>query len=127
MAQPLVIQYLVWHFFDVPKEIAKIWKNYLCFGFNLFSIGALLKTLFAPWHQYQWSYGRGFSFSRYAEVFISNAFSRFIGAFIRTILIIIGIAFEIIIFFLGGILFLSWLFLPAFLAGAFIFSIKLLF
>ena len=127
MQQNLFAQYLVWHFFDMPKELGKAWKNYLRSYFNFFSTALLLKTLFAPWHGLLWSYGRGFSFTRYAETIISNAFSRIIGAFIRIILIIFGIVAEIFIFFLGAIIFFSWLFLPAILLCGLIFGIKLLF
>lgn len=122
-----MVQYLVWHFFDVTRGILKGWKNYLRFIFNFFSLGALLKTLFAPWHQQQWSYGKGFSFARYAEVAISNAFSRIIGAIIRIFVIIFGIIMEILVFVFGGIIFLCWLFLPVILIIGFIFSIKILF
>jgi len=127
MSQNLFVQYLIWHFFEAPKEIGKAWKNYLRFYLNFFSTPFLLKTLFAPWHGLMWSYGRGFSFSRYAETFISNSFSRTIGALIRIVLIFFGFALEILVFFIGAIVFFSWLFLPALLFGAFIFGIKLLF
>jgi hypothetical protein len=127
MSQNLFAQYLVWHYFDVPKELGRAWRNYLRFYLSFFSIPLLAKTLFAPWHSYQWSYGRGFSFSRYTETFISNSFSRLLGAFMRTILLFFGLVAEIFVLFLGGIIFLSWLFLPALLIVCFIFGIKLLF
>jgi len=120
-------QYLVWHFFDMPKELGKAWKNYLRSYFNFFSTGSLLKTLLTPWHGLMWSYGRGFSFTRYAETIISNGFSRIIGAIIRIFLIIFGFVVEVFIFILGGIVFFTWLFLPVLLVVGFVFSIKLLF
>lgn len=127
MAENIFAQYLVWHFFDMRKEIAKAWSNYLRFFLNFFSTPFLLKTLFAPWHGLLWSYGRGFSFSRYAETIISNLFSRTIGAIIRITLLVIGLIAEVFIFFLGAIIFLSWLFLPALLFVALVFGFKLLF
>jgi hypothetical protein len=127
MSQNLFGQYFVWHFFDVPKELGKAWKNYLRSYFNFFSTGSLLKTLFNPWHGMVWSYGRGFSFTRYAQTIISNGFSRIVGAMIRIFLIIFGLVAEVFIFFIGAIVFLGWLFLPIILAYGFIIGVKLLF
>ncbi|PIS34709.1 MAG: hypothetical protein COT37_01175 [Parcubacteria group bacterium CG08_land_8_20_14_0_20_43_9] len=127
MGQNIIAQYLVWHFYDAPKELGKAWKNYLRFYLSFFSVVALIKTLFAPWHGYQWSYGRGFSFSRYAETFISNTFARVIGAIIRSVLIIFGLIFEVIIFLLGGIVFFGWILLPVVIFLCFTYGIKFLF
>ncbi len=127
MTQSLLIQYLVWHFWDMPKELKRAWRNYLYFYLGFFSIILLLKTLIAPWRGLSWSYGRGFSISRYFEAFISNLFSRIIGAAIRMVLIIFGLLAEIFIFFLGMIIFSTWLFLPGLLVVSFIIGIKLLF
>lgn len=127
MSKNLFAQYFIWHFFDVPKELGKVWKNYLRSYFNFFSIGSLLKTLFAPWHGMQWSYGRGFSVTRYAEIIISNGFSRIIGGVIRIFLIIFGLVAEIFVFFLGAIIFFGWLLLPVILIFSLIIGIKLLF
>ena len=127
MSQNLSAQYFIWHFFDVPKELGKVWKNYLRSYFNFFSTGSLLKTLFAPWHGMLWSYGRGFSATRYLETMISNGFSRIIGSMIRIFLIIFGLVAEIFVFFLGAIIFFGWLLLPAILVVGFIIGIILLF
>ena len=127
MGQNIIAQYLVWHFYDAPKELGKAWKNYLRFYLSFFSVVALIKTLFAPWHGYQWSYGRGFRFSRYAETFISNTFARVIGAIIRSVLIIFGLIFEVIIFLLGGIVFFGWILLPVVIFLCFTYGIKFLF
>ncbi|MCX6738347.1 MAG: hypothetical protein NTY11_02955 [Candidatus Parcubacteria bacterium] len=127
MSQNVIIQYFIWHFHDVPKELGKAWKNYLRFYLSFFSVGALLRTFLAPWHSYQWDYGRGFSVSRYAETFISNSFSRVLGAIIRSVLILVGLIFEVFIFLIGAIVFLSWIFLPVIIIALFAFGIKFLF
>ena len=126
MSQNIIVQFLVWHIFDVPKEILKAWRNYLGFYGEFFSIIHLLKTLFSPWHGLQWDYGRGFSASRYFETIVSNGFSRIIVAIIRLFLIIIGIVFEIIIFIIGLLIFIIWMLLPLILIAGFAFGIKLL-
>lgn len=115
ISQNIVWQYLEWHFFDEPKAILKAWKNFLLFNLNYFSIFLLLKTLFSPWHQYRWSYPRGLDIPLYLEVFFSNLISRVLGAILRTVIILVGLIFEIIILILGFLVFLGWFILPAFL------------
>lgn len=108
----IFFQYLSWHFFDMPKNILLAWKNYLLFNLNYFSVALLLKTLFAPWRKYRTSYGRGFDFARYFEAFFSNLIFRLFGAAIRSLIIFIGLLFEIIIFMAGITAFLIWLVSP---------------
>lgn len=119
-------QYLIWHYFDVPREILGVWRNFLKFNLNYFSIPLLAKTLFAHWRRYRWSYGRGFDIGRYIIVFFSNLISRIMGAIMRIFLIIVGVFFEVLIFFIGLLIFLGWLFLPAVLILGLIFGFKLL-
>jgi hypothetical protein len=108
----IFFQWLIFQFFDAPKEILKAWRNFLIFNLNYFSIPVLLRTLFAYWRKYSWAYPRGFDLSKNLEVAASNFISRIIGALMRIILICIGIAVEIFIFFLGAAIFLIWLILP---------------
>ena len=108
----IFFQYLKWQFFEQPKKIIQAWENFLSFDLYYFSIPILLKTLFAPWRRYSWSYGRGFNPSRYLQVFISNTFSRILGFTFRLLLIIIGIFTEIFIMLAGGLILIAWLVLP---------------
>lgn len=126
LTRNILIQYLIWYFFDVPKEILKGWKNFLLFNLNYFSIFSLLKTFFSHWRQYKWDYGRGFDISRYLEAFFSNLISRILGAIMRTFLISLGILCEIFIIILGAIIFLIWIFLPVLMLSGLYFSIKFL-
>ena len=107
MSQSILIQYFVWQFSDVPKELARAWKNYLRFFLHFFSLPILFKSLFSPWHGITWSYGRGFSFKKYAEVIVSNIFSRVIGFSLRLVLISFGLVIEIIVFIIGFFCFCS--------------------
>jgi len=127
MSQSLFVQYLVWQFFEVPKGFLRGWKNYLRFFLHFFSLPILLRSFFSPWHGITWSYGRGFSFSRYAETIISNGFSRTIGACLRTVLIFFGLAAEILVLIIGLLSFLVWFFLPLWLIFLVIYGINLLF
>jgi len=118
--------FLKWYFFKAPVKIIKIWRNYLMFGLNYFSIGLLLKTYFSYWRKYSWSYGRGFDLNRYLMAFSSNLISRIIGVIIRTVLIITGIIFEILIFILGLIAFLGWFVLPIIIFSLYALGFELL-
>ncbi len=111
----IFVKWLKWQFFEVPKNILRGWKNFLKFGLNYFSVPLLLKTLFSPWRKYEWFYPRGFDFWVYLEIFISNLIFRILGAMFRSILIVIGILFEVFLFFSGLGVFLGWLLLPFFL------------
>ncbi len=123
----IIRKFIEWYFYDQPKAIFKAWVNFLKFNLQYFSITFLLKTLFAPWRRYTWSYGRGFDFQRYLEAFASNAISRALGAFLRIIFIIIGIIVEILIFFFGLLLLISWFIWPLMLVFVFILGLRVLF
>ena len=119
-------QWIFWHFYEMPKKILKVWNNYLSFNLNYFSIPLLLKTLFYPWRKYSSSYGRGFDLGRYFEVFSLNVISRALGALVRTCLIIVGSLSQIFIIFIGVLILISWLLLPAFLVVGFLFGVWVL-
>jgi len=127
ISQNILWQWICWHFFDVPKELIRAWKNFLLFNLNYFSVPILLKTFFSYWRRYKWSYGRGFDLKRYFEAFTFNLISRILGACVRGILIFIGIIAEVFIFIGGIIVFAGWLLLPAFLIIGLFYGFKILF
>lgn len=120
-------QFLEWYLYDQPRFILKAWKNFLCFNMEYFSIPLLLKTFFSPWRRYTWSYGRGFSFKRYLDAFVSNAIFRGLGAVVRFFLIVVGIFLEIIILFAGIIVIITWFLWPLILIEIFILGFRILF
>ena len=125
--QNIIIQWLCWQFFDVPRDILKTWRNFLLFNLNYFSILLLLKTLFSPWRKYRWEYPKGFDIGKYFEVFTSNLISRIMGTIMRVMLIFIGVLVEFFIILLGIIVFFSWLILPIFLILGFYHGFRILF
>ena len=122
----IIIQYIEWHFVDTPRGILRAWKNCLKFNLNYWSVILLIKTFFSHWRRYRYSYGKGFDFKRYFEVFTFNIISRVLGMILRSVLIIIGLASEIFVFLAGAIIFLFWLILPILIILSLWFGIKAL-
>ena len=125
--QNIFLQWFLWQFFEMPKNILVVWKNFLKFNLNYFSLLLLLRTLFSPWRRYKVFKGRGFDLGRYLEALFSNLIFRILGAIMRSFLIIIGLLTEIFIVFIGFIVFISWLVLPALLIAGIIFGVNLIF
>lgn len=108
----LITSWFLWHFYEMPKFLFSVWKNYLLFGLNYFSVPLLFLTLFSPWRKYKWSYPKGFNVGEYFGTFISNIFSRIIGVICRFFLIILGIITQICIFIFGMLVILFWITIP---------------
>lgn len=123
----IVSRWLKWHYIDMPWKIFEAAKNYLRFGFRYFSIAFLFKTLFSPWHKYQFSYPKSFSFYGYFETFMSNLISRVLGAVVRIFLILFGLLFELFLLFFFIPLFLFWLLFPIICFIIIIYGIRFLF
>jgi len=114
LKQNIFFQWISWQFFDVPRSILKVWRNFLLFNLNFFSVPLLLKSFFSPWKKYKWLYPRGFDIGKYFEILISNVISRILGAIMRSFLIAIGLLIELLYFVFGALIFFGWLVLPAF-------------
>lgn len=112
MSNNIIISWFFWHFYEAPKFLLKVWKNFIQFSADFFSTPLLLKTLFSPWRRYNWGYPRGFDIKGYFETITSNVFSRLIGAICRVFLIIAGLVFQICVVLFGVIVFMVWLLLP---------------
>ena len=119
--QNIITLWFFWHFYEMPKFLLEVWKNYILFISNLFSLPFLLKSLFAPWRKYRWNYPKGFDIGEFFSTLISNIFSRILGAIMRIVLIIIGIPFQIFVIFAGLIIFLLWMLIPFIIIGGFLF------
>jgi hypothetical protein len=121
----ILSQWLLWQFLEMPKFLLQIWNNYFIFARNLFSFTLLLKTFFSPWRRYRWRYPRGFDLGEVLSTFISNVFSRIIGAMMRVVLIFAGILFQIFVAFAGALAIAAWLLVPFIVFAGFIFVIFL--
>ena len=78
--QNIFVVWALWHFYEMPKFLFGVWKNYILFALNYFSFSLLLKSFFSPWRKYRWNYPKGFDVGEFLSTFISNTFSRILGA-----------------------------------------------
>ena len=108
----IIISWLVWHFYEMPKFLFLVWKNYIAFGADFFSIPLLIETFFSPWRRYKSKYPKTFNVGEFFGALIYNIFSRIVGVVGRSILIILGILTLIFILFCGFIIILFWLLIP---------------
>lgn len=122
-SQNIISLWLTWHFIEMPKFLLGVWKNYILFALNYFSVPTLLLSLFSPWRRYKWNYPKGFDIGGFFSTVISNAFSRFLGALMRIVLIIVGILFQLFVIFAGLIIFLFWVLIPFIIIAGILFAL----
>ena len=123
--QNIFMDWLLWHFYEMPVFLLEVWKNYILFALNYFSLPILLKSFFAPWRRYKWDYPNGFNLSEFFSTLVSNTFSRILGAIMRIVLIVAGILFQIFIILFGAVIFLAWALSPLIVIAGFLFAINL--
>ena len=119
--EDILISWVCWHFYEMPRFLFKVWINYFVFATNIFSILLLLKTFFSPWRKYNWRYPKNFNIQAFFETLSSNVISRVLGAIMRTGLIIIGILFQIIVTIIGALILIGWFFIPLVIVFGFLF------
>lgn len=108
----IILQWIYWQFYEMPKFLLQVWGNYIVFSANFFSVPLLLKTFLAPWHRYKWQYPRGLDVFEFFNTLISNIVSRFLGALMRIVLIVVGIFLQIFVVLAGLVIFVGWLAIP---------------
>jgi len=116
----LIFSWLKWRFYEAPAALFLIWKNYIYFVSDFFSMPLLLKTFISPWKRYKWSYPKGFNIGGFFSAFISNVFSRIIGIIGRSVLIILGIVSQFFTLVIGTAVISIWIFMPLILIGLFL-------
>ncbi len=122
----LLNNYVIWHYKNAPEAIFHIWLNILQYINHIFAIKIHLLSLFAPWHRMTEKRTKKWNFEDFAGVLLINGISRFIGFFLRIILIITGlISMALLCVSLVGI-YLLWYFAPITIIGSIILGIALI-
>lgn len=112
----IIVEWVLWHFWEMPKFLVSVWNNYIMFAMNYFSLPLLLSTLFSPWRRNAWKFPKTFDLQEYANVIVSNIFSRIIGFILRFALIIIGSLFQVFVLIAGLLVVLFWILIPFIIA-----------
>lgn len=105
--------YLLWHYTRAFRDIFNIWRNLTYFVFHFFSIPLLLRTFFAPWKRIEAERETvGLDLKDYFSTKLVNLIMRVVGATMRTILIMIGLACTGAVVVAGLIFFVIWPLVP---------------
>ena len=101
-----------WYFWEVPQKIKKIWGNYLWFFSRYFAVPDLVREFFAPWKGLVFRREkRGIDFGDIFSVMFGNLISRILGATVRLLFLIFGLAAETAVFLAGILTYAGWVFL----------------
>ncbi len=114
---PVFFYYTLWHYSRAPRDILRIWMNFLWFFYNFFSIPLLLLSLFAPWERMDESYKKGLDLGAIGETIIVNMLMRIVGFVVRIFTIALGTTALIAVFVGGLAFFLFWLMAPVMLVA----------
>ncbi len=119
--------YVAWHYGPAFLDIWGIYKNFLWFLYNFFSIPTLLKTLFSSLKRLHEAYSKDFEPAELFAAFAVNILMRILGAILRLFVIIIGTLSLIFSVFLLVFFFFGWILLPFAVSLLFLFGFSLIF
>jgi hypothetical protein len=121
----LIKDYAHWHYFKALALMSHIFRNLLWFHWNFFSISALAKTLFVPLKRIT-KRRRSFSLEDVLGTIVVNLISRLIGAFLRIIIVILGLVSIVVSSFFFVLVYLFWFVLPVMLLVTFFYGLFLI-
>lgn len=107
----IIVWALSWWYGSGWKSFVLGLRERLAASYDYFSIGLLASSLFAPFRQISAGRVKG-SLDVMFRAFVDRLISRIIGAFVRTVLIIIGtvwLVLQLLMYTLVGVL---WAFVP---------------
>jgi len=106
----MISLFVEWYCFDLPKNIKKIWANYAWFFAKYFALKDLLREFLAPWKGLTFARAkRSLDLGDMASAAFGNLLSRFLGAIVRLVFIIVGLAAQIFVAALGIAVYALWL------------------
>ena len=122
----LLTAYTQWHYGNAFVSMFVLWMNGLWFTTHFFSIFLLLKTLFSPWKRLTETYKGGLNLDNILELIIVNTLMRLVGAFFRSVIIVLGLVALAVVLISGALFFIIWFFAPIILFVLFFNSLALL-
>jgi hypothetical protein len=109
---PIIFGYLTWHYGKAVRSIGNIWKNFLTFIADFFSIKLLFGNFFDPWKRLKDSYPKEIDLKKYFIASVTNTVTRIVGVLMRTVLILVGLICYLVFALIYPIALIIWLFLP---------------
>jgi hypothetical protein len=119
----IIPHYISWHYTKAISDLIVLFKNFIWFIWNLFSIKILLQTLFVPFQKLSVKSSKRFDIEGFFSDLIANILMRFVGFFIRTFFIFAGIFTLTIFIILSALFFFLWLVAPLILASMFVLGV----
>lgn len=113
--------YFWWYSTGWKKLIERV-RESLLNVYDYFSLGLLLKTLFAPWRQISAGRVRG-PLQVQLRAFFDRLVSRIIGGIIRTVVLIFGTAAVLLTVVIGLCKIIIWPLIPIFPVAAVVFML----
>ncbi|HAR99842.1 MAG: ATPase AAA-2 domain protein [Candidatus Moranbacteria bacterium GW2011_GWC2_37_73] len=118
--------FIHWYYNEAVCDLLEIWKNFLFFAWQHFSISELTKTLLSPWRRdVVFSTWVGIHPIKMLTALFENIVSRFLGAIVRTFVIFAGLAFFLLVLVFGLIINIVWLGAPLLLVVFFFYAFNL--
>lgn len=118
------INYIAWHYTSGLRKFFSIWRELLVFFLWRFAVIWHIKTLFSPWKRdISRIARRGFHPLLWAQNLIINGITRFLGAIVRSGVILFGILVFFVTLVSGAIFLAEWLLIPLFLVVSLVFGI----
>lgn len=110
----IFLEYFYWHYAIAPTEILRIMGNYLKGAQHQFMMSQHFKTLFAPWHRQNPSDlgKRDRNFTDKVLDFVADIYIRLIAAFIRLLIILTGLCWQLLLILSFVVLLVIWLSWP---------------
>ncbi len=107
-----IVGMLTWWYGSGWKRFGQLLLEKLMISEDFFSIDILLGSIFSPFKQISADYGSGGTLQIKLQAWFDKLFSRFVGAIIRTFLIVIGVLWLLIQVCVDIILLVIWPLLP---------------
>jgi hypothetical protein len=108
----VIVGYLKWHYSKAVRSVVSVWKNFLDFLVEFFSLKYLLRNLLDPWKRMNDNYPSRFSLKDYAFAFITNIIMRIVGIIMRLLLLVVTIISCIIFVIILPLAIFIWAVLP---------------
>ncbi len=122
----VILGYLKWQYGKAVRSLTGVWKNFLYFVAEYFSLRLLFRNFFDPWKRMTDAYPNSFDLKKYFYAAVTNIIVRVFGMIMRTALIIVGLGCYILLALLYPLALLVWLLLPFIVLGLIIIGLMLI-